>query len=146
MVWMSRADFEKEHKHLIPVLTSGTASERKAEAEDQSQELEDEMAKQDIKEIIIEPADNGGFMVKVERPPKPSKPVIDSSNSVTTAPSTDYDDRFEKLSFANIKQVMDHLSECFPAPTSTTHKGKEKTSEAGGSRMDTYESGEAGEE
>ena len=39
MVYIALKDFIKEHKHLIPVLRTGTSAQRKKEASKQQREL-----------------------------------------------------------------------------------------------------------
>lgn len=144
MVYMSDEDFVKEHKKLGKVLRSGNQKERNKEAADQADELKSEVGKMaekkneeksekaGIRRVEIEPAESGGFVVRVIHKPssKPSEVGMDEPDLHVCA---------------NTEQLGSFLSGAFPAPTSRTKKGKSSTKESGGSRTDTYEAEEGDE-
>jgi hypothetical protein len=97
------------------------------------------MAKQtDIRNVSIEPADDGGFMVIVSR--KAPKPQGGDKPS----PAIDYDSLTKKHVFSSAKEVGGFIGELFPGTSSVSKKSGVKTSESGSSRVDTYE--DTGEE
>ncbi len=145
MVYMSDEDFIAEHKRLPKVLKSGSQKERNKEAADQAAELkaekpnmpetknEEKSEKGGIRRVEIEPAESGGFVVRVSHLPKKSGKG---------------DISFEEPDLhvcANTEQLSSFLSGAFPTPTARSKKGKTKTQEAGGSRTDTYEAEEGDE-
>ena len=139
MVYMKDSDFIQEHKNLPRILRSGTKAEREREATNQENEGKDMAEKKNeeskeakkghgIRRVEIEPAETGGFAVRVVHEQKESKgnapvPYIEPDLHVC----------------ANTDQLSEFLAGCFPSPTARTKKGKSSTSEKGGSRVDTYE-------
>jgi hypothetical protein len=137
---MSDADFIKEHKKLDKVLRSGSQKELTKEAADQAEELKSEVSKMadekkseektekgGIRRVEIEPAESGGFVVRVISKPKGGK-----------GGEIGFDEPDLHVC-ANTEQLSSFLSGAFPAPTSRSKKGKSSSKEAGGSRTDTYE-------
>ena len=147
MVYMTDEDFIKEHTRLPKILRSGSQEARNKEAADQAAELKSEKKKMaeekkskneegkegGIRRIEIEPAESGGFVVRVIHKPKDGKDGM----MVGEEPDLHV--------CANTDQLGDFLESAFPAPTSRSRKGKSSTKESGGSRTDTYEGGEGDE-
>ena len=138
MVYLSDEEFIAEHKRLPKILKSGSQEARNKEAADQTAELKSEVKKMaekkneekkegGIHRVEIEPAESGGFVVRVVHKPKEGKggPMLGEEPDLHVC--------------ANTEQLSAFLSGAFPVPTSRSKKGKASTKEAGGSRTDTYE-------
>jgi hypothetical protein len=145
MVYMSDEAFIAEHKKLGKILRSGSQKERTKEAADQASELKSEVGKMaekkseekaektekgGIRRIEIEPAESGGFVVRVISKPKGGK----GGEIEFGEPDLHV--------CANTEQLSSFLSGAFPAPTSRSKKGKSSSKSAGGSQVDTYEAEE----
>lgn len=90
---------------------------------------EEKAEKGGIRRIEIEPAESGGFVVRVINKPKDGKG--DGDMPCCSEPDLHV--------CANTEQLSSFLAGAFPAPTSRTKKGKSSSKSAGGSQTDTYE-------
>ena len=96
-----------------------------------------------IKHIRIEPADDGGFMTEVEHYPKPEKKSGDGKGPMAFTP---YDANVTKHVHASGKDLGEFIVGLFPGAVARSRKGTSSSQSGEGSRIDTYESTEGGDE
>lgn len=91
--------------------------------------------KHGIKNIHIEPADDGGFMTEVCHYPKEEKK---SGNGKMPMPM-DYDSNITKHVCSSGKELGEFISGLFPPVSSRSKKGKSESASGDGSSIETYE-------
>lgn len=106
--------------------------------------------KHGIKNIRIEPADDGGFMTEICHYPKPQpeeKIKSDDGKVTIVRPGfSDYDSNITKHVHANGKDLGEFIMGLFPGAVARSKKGTSSSQAGDGSRIDTYDSSEGGDE
>lgn len=149
MAWLSDKEFKQEHITLPRILRTGSKAAREKEADKQEAEVKEmadkeknEEAKEvkkgmNIRRLEIEPAENGGFVVRVMHKEKESR---DGKMPATL-------EEPDLHAYNDLAGLHGCIDSCFPSSggKTRTKKGKSETKEKGGSRMDTYEGGQGDE-
>lgn len=103
-----------------------------------------------IRNIRIEPATDGGFMTEINHYPKPAKREEvkgeDGKTIVIHPTFTDYDSNTTKHVHANGKDLGAFITSLFPGAVARSKKGTSSSQAGDGSRIDTYDGSESGED